>query len=259
MNGRLRIGTWNICGRHVGNSASGIAQAGQVSSVITQYQPDVLCLQEVHFYEGEADPQLMVELAEGNLNYIIGAPFSESHLDSRAYLGNAIASRWPLSDVSVFRLTNPGLRKPSHGPDWRLHDKGVLGCRADIPGIRSVRIHSLHLFPFHELNFDVNKRHVDTMWREFWSYIDSINGADLLIAAGDFNQEDREIMSRRWSSKDWQFCTRGRATTDWGSIDDVAISPAQYGAEVTTALTFSDHYFVLAEIVMNRLLASSVR
>jgi endonuclease/exonuclease/phosphatase family metal-dependent hydrolase len=239
-----RIATWNILGRQE-EGTHRTARAGAVRSVVTKHRPDVLCLQEVHFYDGEPDPQLMEELQLAGLDNFVGMPLSESHLDDSARLGVAIASRWvPLGGSHSFVLRNPGLRASVRGSEWVTHDKGAVGCDFRSPEGRIVRVLSVHLFPFHEFRAVSDQRHVDDMWREFWQRTDELRGPGGMIIAGDFNQVDREVAARRWSKNKWYFCTDRQPTTSMGkSLDDIVLSSAPEAHTLDLDPTFSDHHF----------------
>ena len=244
---KLRVATWNVRGRQVGKGE--LAQAGSISEIVRKYRPDVVCLQEVHFYDGKPDEQLVAELAAAGLVHFVGKPFSDSHLDEKACLGIAIASVWPVTRSLVFTLTNPGLKASVHGESWTMHDKGMIGCKVESPDIGEVEVHSVHLFPFHEFRSVAQERDIENMWREFWTYVDSLGSSETVIVAGDYNEENREKVASEWSSKQWQFCVNKQVTTDWGiSIDDVAVRPASEPMSITIAPTFSDHHFVMADL-----------
>jgi exonuclease III len=238
----VTVATWNILGRRVAGSYD-IAGPGAVSSVVRQYQPDVLCLQEVHFYDSGPDPQLLDELRVSGLGHFVGLPLSESHLDPTARLGVGIASAWPLVEKYTFKLSNPGLRALVRGEEWTLHDKGAIGCEVKTLG-GTVQVHSLHLFPFHEFRAVSDESYVNRMWREFWRYADSLSMNGEIILAGDFNQVDKDLAAQKWSRKKWHFCLAERSTTSMGlALDDIVLSCDPRSIAVDLVPTFSDHYF----------------
>lgn len=247
---RLRIGTWNICGRHVANS-SDVAPVGAATKIITQCRPEVVCLQEVHFYNGKPEAALLEELQSAGLTYFEGVPLSESHLDATASLGVGIASVWPLEHRTTFRLTNPGLRRWVRGQEWNLHDKGSFGCRVQTPNGDLLEINSLHLFPFHEFGITGGEDYVEKMWSEFWDYADGLIKDDLVVLAGDYNQASRDIAAKRWSSRDWFSCLDRCATMTSGfAADDIMVSSEPHSVSIKLIPTFSDHHFVLTDLVL---------
>jgi exonuclease III len=255
----LRIATWNILGRRVAGTYE-IADAGAISSVVAAHRPDILCLQEVHFYDGEPDPQLLTELRSAGLDHFIGLPLSDSHLDRSALLGIGIASAWPLVEKYSFKLSNPGLRTSVRGEEWILHDKGVIGCGVKTLNGSMVQVHSLHLFPFHEFRAVSDESYVSRMWCEFWRYADSLTTCDEVILAGDFNQGDREVAAQKWSKRRWHFCLDDRSTTLMGlPLDDIVLSSEPQSVAVELVPTFSDHYFatVTARLGLRRQAAAS--
>jgi endonuclease/exonuclease/phosphatase family metal-dependent hydrolase len=245
---RVRIATWNICGRHVANSPD-VAPAGAVKKIMSQCRADVVCLQEVHFYEKKPDAVLLEELQSAGLEYFEGLPLSESHLDASAWLGVGIASAWPLERTVTLQLINPALRKLIRGEEWSLHDKGLLGCRVRTPDGEFLKINSLHLFPFHEFGISAEESYVGKMWSEFWSYADGLVKDCPVVLAGDYNQESRASAAKQWSARDWFSCLDKRATMTSGfAADDVVVSSAPRSVTVTQMSTFSDHDLVLTDI-----------
>jgi len=238
----LRVATWNILGRRNALTCEP-ADSGAVCSVVLKNQPDVLCLQEVHFYDGQVDDQLLDELRAAGLRHFRWLPLSPSHLDSSALLGLGIASALPLCGDFSFRLTNPGLRISKNGQEWVLHDKGVMGCTVALPSGPDIEVHCLHLFPFHEFRVASGDRCVSQMWQEFWSYADNLARRRNVILAGDFNQLERRDAARQWSSKGWEFCFSNQVTTSRGlSLDDVVLSESSWETSADLMPTFSDHF-----------------
>lgn len=244
----LKIGSWNILGRQV-HLTGKAAEPGAVRSVLMAHTVDVLCLQEVHFYDNEPDEQLVRELQTVGLTHFVGLPLSASHLDRSARLGVAVASRYPIFEQDRFVLERPNLTASVRGELWVLHDKGMVGCKLKTYTGRSVWVYSIHLFPFFEFGVDESDYYVDRMWQEFWDYADGLVGRGRLVLAGDFNQQNRRHAASRWSRQNWQFCFDEVQTTSNGlALDEIVLGwPA---GETRTALvpTFSDHYLVMADV-----------
>lgn len=161
-----------------------------------------------------------------------------------------IASRFPLAHPRRYLLHNPRISAEVRGDRWVLHDKGLLGATAMLAETgRTLRIHSLHLFPFFEFGVADGNRYVEDMWTEFWDYVDRTADGQALILAGDFNQASRISSAKLRSRFGWKFCIGYRATAENGLVlDDVAVN---WHAEVTDqeALpTFSDHRLVVVEL-----------
>ncbi|HWM21121.1 MAG TPA: endonuclease/exonuclease/phosphatase family protein [Ilumatobacteraceae bacterium] len=243
---KLRIGTWNILGRRRHHD-SRVADDGAVYETVAKAGTDILCLQEVHFYDGEVDKQLREELEDAGMNHFVGSPLSPSHLDEKAQLGVGIAARFPLLEFATRTLSNPGLRANVRGQVWELHDKGLIRARIQLTPNVAVNVYSLHLFPFFEFGVDDQTDYVDKMWRELWDVVD---GADEpTILAGDYNQTGRADAAKEFSRGNWSFCTPDTSTTSTGlSLDDVALSWAPDTCEPRVIPTFSDHHLVLVEI-----------
>lgn len=247
----VRIATWNILGRRRAGTKR-TAPDGAVTEILKRHGIDIVCLQEVHFYNGLPEEGLVRELRAAGFENFAWMRLSESHLDRDASLGIGIASRAPLSDIDRSRLTNPGLRAVVRGDEWVLHDKGMIGCLARAAGQRPFWIYSFHLFPFHEFGVSDDDDRVDKMWAEFWAHFDFLGGADVILA-GDFNQTRREVAAKRWSQRPWRFCLGEAVTTSFGlALDEVAVSGRPLASRSWTSPTFSDHSLVVAEIGLGR-------
>lgn len=244
----LRIGTWNILGRR-DHRANRTAEPGSVRTTLAGRPIDVLSLQEIHFYDGRPDEQLIQELREVGLGHFVGQPLSESHLDRDARLGVGVASRHPLSGSDLIQLTRPELRARVRGEAWVLHDKGMVGSALDLGGGRQLWIYSLHLFPFFEFGVGEDDRLVKQMWQEFWGHADELARPGDLVLAGDFNHQRREQAAQRFSSRPWRFCLGGRPTTSNGhSVDEIALSWWPPEPQTVLIPTFSDHYLAIADV-----------
>ena len=187
----IRVGSWNILGRR--NYRLGrAAEPGAIIAALAAQAVDVLCLQEVHFFDGAPERQVVDELQAAGLVHLIGAPLSPSHLDGNARLGLAIASRFPLTGKRLHQLHNPQISAQVRGKEWVLHDKGLLGATVCLGDQKSLRIYSLHLFPFFEFGVDEEHHYVGTMWREFWRYVDRVareqcQGDEVVRGAADLS------------------------------------------------------------------------
>jgi endonuclease/exonuclease/phosphatase family metal-dependent hydrolase len=244
----LRVASWNILGRRVAETHQP-ADEGSVRSVIQDLNIHILCLQEVHFYGGEPDRQLLDELHAAGLRHFVGLPLSASHLDSSAQLGVGVASVWPLVRRDALVFSAPDVKARVRGEDWVLHDKGMVGCDIEIPGRPPVRIYSLHLFPFHEFGIKDGDARIAEMWNEFWQHADERADGRRTILAGDFNQQDTKDAATKWSKADWSFCFTNVRTTSTGlALDEIALT--QPGAAVSRKVisNFSDHHIVVAEL-----------
>jgi endonuclease/exonuclease/phosphatase family metal-dependent hydrolase len=248
MKTMFRIGTWNILGRRDHHLCAS-ARDGSIQAILDTEPVDVLSLQEVHFYDGEADPQLIKELQAAGLKHFIGRPFSPSHLDTKAQLGVGIAARSPLFGVYEHRLENPGLKAVVRGTDWSLHDKGLIGAEIQLHDNQTLRVYSLHLFPFFEFGVPDDDNYVEQMWRELWDYADVAAGDNKVILAGDYNQVDRAMAAKVWSRTQWRFCAPNIPTTTTGmSLDDIAVNWLGETTPPKVVATFSDHHLIVANI-----------
>jgi endonuclease/exonuclease/phosphatase family metal-dependent hydrolase len=244
----LRVASWNILGRRDARTDQP-ANEGSVHEILAGLGIDVLCLQEVHFYNDEPDQQLIKELGLAGLPHFAGLSLSASHLDPSARLGVGVASVWPLRNIENVVLTAPEIKAHVRGEEWVLHDKGMVGCDVDVPGQPPVRIYSLHLFPFHEFGIRNGDARIAEMWNHFWRHADSRAHGGCTILAGDFNQQDTKDAATTWSKASWSFCFTNVLTTSRGlALDEIALNQPIVAISTKVISTFSDHHMVLAEV-----------
>ena len=128
---------------------------------------------------------------ELGFKYFIHDSVSSSHVDSGFKLGNAIISRYPISDHTSGLFFNPDVNMNwEDGTIVISHDKGFTKCNIDIDG-ELIEVTSLHLLPFRKFGIDLdstlaNKRLVDVQEKirpsiEKW------------IIQGDFNIDSPTI------------------------------------------------------------------
>jgi endonuclease/exonuclease/phosphatase family metal-dependent hydrolase len=248
-NRSLTVGTWNVLGRRVYPTGR-TAEPGTVRTILRDHPMDVLSLQEIHFYDGQPDHQLIGELRDAGFEHFVGQPLSASHLDRAAQLGVGVASRYPLIGRKPIRLNRPELRARVRGEQWVLHDKGMVGCALALGGDQALWVYSLHLFPFFEFGVGESDDRVNRMWEEFWQQADQLAAQADLVLAGDFNHQRREPAAERFSGRRWRFCLGSAETTMNGlSLDDIALSWSPPAAPRTELIqTFSDHRLAIAHV-----------
>src|SRR5690242_12439260 len=117
---RVKVATWNVNGIR--------ARVGAVAEWLARHEPDVLCLQETKVVDDDFPYEEFTR-----------AGYAVTVAGQASYNGVAIASRHPLSDVSV------GLRDDPTEADKRAISATVLGLRVVnvyVPNGKSVELPS---------------------------------------------------------------------------------------------------------------------
>jgi endonuclease/exonuclease/phosphatase family metal-dependent hydrolase len=113
----------------------------RVAQVIARYEPDLVLLQEVDQHARRTNADRQVDLLGDFLGLRHRTYFPNVRVRSGGEYGNAILSRYPLTETSNIDLTVPPKKKRSvlHAR-YRIRLGGALGNQA-----RTVHVYNLHL------------------------------------------------------------------------------------------------------------------
>ena len=127
----MSIATWNINGGVMLESVSPkrYGAEGNISyyiDVLRAIDPDVVCLQEIHFYPDGHSQADEISRALG-LSHVFQKDVHVSHLLPGRRMGQAVISRFPLEDRKEVLLPYPSFElKPKDGRVAARHDKYLL-------------------------------------------------------------------------------------------------------------------------------------
>jgi endonuclease/exonuclease/phosphatase family metal-dependent hydrolase len=245
----LVIATWNIGGGKPLSHSKWDHRNRDMLAPLRDVAPDLLALQEVEFdHEG----QLMEGIGQaipGTIGheYVVAFPMSRSHHTEGRMLGVVVTSRWPITSALSFMLPNPHLRiDDGESGSVETHDKGFIAALVSIDGWELV-VTSLHSFPFHSFGRSAHEEELATVWKALACEIDGL--ASPLLFAGDFNTEDRALVTSRLRTRRLAAATTGLATRPSGaSHDDVLFSDDFRLRRSYAVETFSDHHLVVVEV-----------
>lgn len=183
---QLRTLQWNIGGAKI-QAAAGEPYDKDglnfIASKISEFQPDIVTLQETHSNDGFIQPK---ELANRlGWEFFVNDVYASSHIENGQKLGQAILSRWPIHDHSFSLLPNPEFKllRPD-GEVWLSHDKGVTRLFVDAQGL-GIEVCTLHLVPFRKFNVDFFDKNLLAMRDELTKSLSS--GFATRLIQGDFN------------------------------------------------------------------------
>lgn len=239
---RLRVGTWNVHGSvaHTGE----LFLDGYIDSVIQEYDLDVVALQEIELLDSDVQRLALKE------PYVIGAwdvgP-SDVSRQGRAALGVCWkrGNATPIEEWILRKFDNPKWRRKFGTTMSTSYDKafitGVLGVGSAKLGIMNLHGHPAWLF-------GQSPAALVQQWDAIAVCLDDRSFAEHYVILGDFNAEDRSMLTERVNRplasifRDWRTTYRGLA------LDDILVSPDCRVSEATVVETMSDHHLCFADI-----------
>jgi endonuclease/exonuclease/phosphatase family metal-dependent hydrolase len=152
----MRVLQWNIGGGRIRENGADPIDVSSYSTesiiylarLATEYDPDIITLQETH--QGPDGHNQAQALADAiGFNHWKNDTHDESHIEKGQKFGQAILSRFPLIDHIFERLPNPNLTVVSaDGEKLHSHNYGISSANVVMPdGI--VRVQTLHLPALH--------------------------------------------------------------------------------------------------------------
>lgn len=187
---------WNIGGgkiRNINTPAEGPYNVDGIAHIIEllkRYNPDIITLQETHADEKIIQAEIIAK--EIGLSYSTNDVYDKSHIEDGQGLGQAIISRFPISEHNFKLFYNP--RFEVTGPDgskWISHDKGVSKCLLEIGTNSKIQVATLHLIPFRKFEVDPLEEKFENL-REDITELSSPSSNTFLLQ-GDFNFDDASL------------------------------------------------------------------
>lgn len=149
----------------------------RVRQTVAHYAPDLVLLQEVDSMAARSNADRQVDLLGDLLGFRHRTYFPNVRLRRGGEYGNAILSRFPLTDTSNVDLTIPPKKRRSV-----LHAR----CRVRLGGAAGNRTRTLHVYNLH-LGLSGAERKVQLrMFLESHPFV-GLNHRTPTIVAGDFN------------------------------------------------------------------------
>ncbi|ELT98262.1 hypothetical protein CAPTEDRAFT_220334 [Capitella teleta] len=188
----LTFNLWNV--NSVENTHSAYTKRIQrFAQLCKESRADVIGIQEVRFQDGSGQhlgPNQVQHLATLLPEYQFTfrpAQIQSTNLPSRAEEGLAIFSKYPITNTTAILLSR-NKRDPGDG-----HQRLLLHCAVDIPGVGQVHLLNTHL----SLSHLARQNSVIEIWRK----ISSINSNEPVFLMGDFNAEGHNTEIKFLSGK----------------------------------------------------------
>ncbi|KOU21883.1 hypothetical protein ADK52_22610 [Streptomyces sp. WM6372] len=249
----LKLATWNIGGGILGESH----QRGRSPSldyhvsVLKEYLPDVVCLQEAHDYHGRRESQSEYLARSAGYAYFASFPTSASHLAENASLALGILSRFPIKDAVYKTFPNPRLEASGpNGDEWRLHDKGYAVASVDL-GDRKLGLINGHCFPLHRFGANSAEPRFAQMWDMLTEDLLAIGDSGTALAAMDLNHgQIGEVLAGVLRPGVYLNAFEGTPTTPKGVQKDfILYGHAMRLITTTVAATESDHSYCQVSVL----------
>lgn len=241
----IRAGTWNIHEGIPARGGTGPATRAELISRLDAADLDILALQEVPFETGSESELVSSISKHTNMRHVSVFPLSPSIFHQGLRSGLALVSRSPHLAISRFLLPNPRLRSVRTGKKWMTWDKGMIIAKLRINNV-SLWACSVHGFPFHDFGRRADDGEFTLIWQALANAINQLPGSKIIVA-GDFNTEQRDLLTRLLKHRNIARAINGTATHGNQSVDDILYDEGLARRSVSVMPSFSDHAFCQAE------------
>ena len=251
----LTVGSWNIGGGILGASHQlhGTAHLDYHISRISEWAPDVICLQEAHeFLDGSRGQAEAIASAVGYKN-VHTVAISPSHLDQQAMLSLSVMSNYQISNARYTQFPNPDFTsKGPNGEQWVLFDKGYVTVDLTVEDV-DITLVNAHCFPLHYFGVTATDSQFSGMWTEFSNYLIEIAQNKSTIAVIDLNYEPIEdVMGKVFTEGPYKNSFTRTPTIPKGIQQDYILyaSPQLELEQTAVTPTDADHHYCEARVVL---------
>jgi len=163
-------------------------------------------------------------------------------------MGLAIASRFPLRDVTSLLFENPGWRNDDDERPLTAHPKGALIAEVMHPS-RTLKVACLHMLPMRLFGVKEESSEGVVYAQSCLSALTGCGGA-FDVVAGDFNSELKQVMALTLGMAG---SVGKRPTRNSGqSHDDIFLSQHLRLRSIEILPTDSDHHAVIVDVFLAR-------
>lgn len=247
MSQTIRVATWNIGSLYTDYDRN----LAYLQRMITEQKPDILCMQEFPRRE-----ELFQKVcAWGDFPGYLFHTTSISHICTENHMGVAVFSRFPLTQLEVFKLTKPTVEIFYKGRQEYWHDKYFMAVSCQI-GERPVLMVTGHGFPFHryDLENEASRPIIQPSFTQLDGWFCGLAerfSLPMLCAAADFNIT-AALPFMPQSAKKYRDVFQGDATRPFGrKTDGILIGEnvrLKEKINIYPPEDVYDHHFILADL-----------
>jgi endonuclease/exonuclease/phosphatase family metal-dependent hydrolase len=215
---------------------------GHIVEFLKSTNADLITLQEVHKNDNLDQARYFAE--QLGMKYYVSDFYDDSHIEKGQKLGQAIISKFPISDTEFQFFVNPNKETLSDDglTTWHSHDKGRTRCNIDLGNI-ILQVTTTHLVPFRKFNIDINSDEGQLLLKDIEGKL--ITNANPQLIQGDFNL-DMPLLSPTLpmiTDKDFEEVQQDKPTTPKGKrYDHIVFRGVKLIRSEVTNTVLTDHY-----------------
>lgn len=217
-----------------------------IIKILKAHNPDIITLQETHS-NGSYNQAQKIAKALG-LNYFYNDVYDKSHLEEEMGLGQAIISKFPLTNHKFTFFHNPKFtKKQESGVIWTTHNKGATTVKAKIDKY-SLQLITLHLIPFRKFDISLDDAKLKKVKQSIIDNI-SINNSNGYLLQGDFNVDNSSLTSflPSFVKKVKEVILDSPTTPKGRKYDHIIYRSIDYIKSDILSNTLTDHYPIISE------------
>ena len=163
---------------------------GKYAEILKSLAPDIVSLHEVLIDEQDGASEQVEDIKSWlDLQHYAVSVSEKSWFKPNKFYGSALLTNGVTRQQETIKIPRPKEKIEAIGPDgslWVMHDKSALSIDTQVFN-RSVKIISLHYFPFHHFGRRLDEKDFDSIREDLVALLDP--GDTPTIVIGDFNNK----------------------------------------------------------------------
>src|SRR3989344_2982358 len=161
-----------------------------IQQILEKYNADIITFQETHADDKIVQAEIIAK--DINLSYTANDIYDKSHIEDGQGLGQAIISRFPISEHDFKLFFNPHFETSTpSGGIWISHDKGVSRWNVDLGKGKIIEVATLHLIPFRVFGINPLEEKFESLRKNIAELASP--SSDTFLLQGDFNFDDTSL------------------------------------------------------------------